>query len=153
MQIPKIDGLDLDSVVFDDELYNDHLTIDFESSKQSVWIPFNADNPNKTFKAVINLSLVLGYKWQDIGIESLEDSELSNWLESINSDDDIDNEVAESLEYLNEWAYETDPGWIFLLDLEGLKMSSIWTEDSDIWDGESRTEILFPEVITPKELR
>lgn len=153
MQIPKIDGLDLDSVVFDDELYNDHLTIDFESSKQSVWIPFNTDNPNRTFKAVINLSLILGYKWQDIGIESLEDSELSNWLESINSDDDIDNEVAESLEYLNEWAYETDPGWIFLLDHEGLTMSSIWTEDSDIWDGESRTEILFPEAISPKELR
>lgn len=153
MQIPKIDELDLDSVVFNEELLNNHMTIDFENSKQSVWIPFYSDNPNKTFRAVIHLSLILGYKWQDIGIRSLDHSKLSMWLNRIVSDEDIDKEVADCLEYLNEWAYETDPGWIFLLNREGLSMSSIWTEDSDIWDGESRSEKIFPEMVSPRELR
>jgi hypothetical protein len=71
-----------------------------------------------------------------------QDPNLLVWLNSISSEQDIDTAFTDALLFLTEYAWAEDPGWTFILNGKGLRMSSVWTEDSDIWgEREFREEL------------
>jgi 3-methyladenine DNA glycosylase AlkC len=133
------------------------LNINFENSVESFWFPIDNTNQNTFLKAVIHLGLILGYGQPGYGTsgeipENFPNSaagwqspELLIWLNTLTADSDIDDVFVSVLKYLTESAYESDPGWTFILNGQGLRMSSIWTEESDIWGAREFRDVL-PEV-------
>jgi hypothetical protein len=142
---PAIYGFNSSLVSFEENTNDDFLNINYEDSKEALWFPIDPNNPNACLKAVIHLSLVLGYGQPGYetndhlpgdfpnSVTSWQSPEFAIWLDSLTSDSDVDYVFISALKWLSEGAYAEDPGWTFILNGDGLRMSSVWTEDSDIW--------------------
>ena len=155
---PRIPGFRSSLVSFEENKDDGFLNINYETSFEGLWFPCDFNEPNKCLKGVIHLALTLGYG--QVGYGTLEgkssalyenfphsaagwqDPKLLVWLESISSEQDIDTAFTDALLFLTEYAWAEDPGWTFILNGKGLRMSSVWTEDSDIWgEREFREEL------------
>lgn len=145
MELSEIDGLALNKIDFHDEFEPPY--IDFECSEQGIWIPFrNQISYSANLKSGIRLALLLGFKWEDLGVEVHTDLKLEQWLSDLSSDNEIDAEFDNALTYLDENAYETDPGWRISFSLDGLYMESIWTDESDMWDEDRESRPIPPRI-------
>lgn len=144
-EIDHIQGFTSSLVSFEENSSDGFLNINYEDSIEAIWFPIESHNPNSCLKAVIHLALLLGYgqpgyetnnqlpgNFPD-SVTSWRSPELSVWLDSLTTDTDIDYVFISALKWLSECAYAEDPGWTFILNGDGLRMSSVWTEDSDIW--------------------
>lgn len=155
---PRIPGFRSSLVSFEENKDDGFLNINYETSFEGLWFPCDFNEPNKCLKGVIHLALTLGYG--QVGYGTLEgkssalyenfphsaagwqDPKLLVWLDSISSEQDIDTAFTDALLFLTEYAWAEDPGWTFILNGKGLRMSSVWTEDSDIWgEREFREEL------------
>ncbi len=144
-EIVPINGFNSSLVSFEANTHDGFLNINYEDSKEALWFPIDPNNPNACLKAVIHLALLLGYgqpgyETNDLlpgnfpdSVTSWQSPEFAVWLESLTSDSDVDYVFISALKWLSECAYAEDPGWTFILNSDGLRMSSVWTEDSDIW--------------------
>ena len=145
---PDISGLKTFLISFEQNSSDGFLNINYESSFEDLWLTCDPKDPKTFLKGVIHLALILGYgrtgyhhsrshidlpddfpsnasDWKDLA--------LTNWVSSISQESDLDNYFIDALMFLTEYAYEEDPGWTYIVNGAGLRMSSIWTEDSDIW--------------------
>jgi hypothetical protein len=155
---PRIPGFRSSLVSFEENEGDGFLNINYEASFEGLWFPCDINEPDKCLKGVIHLALTLGYGQAGYGTlegksSSLyanfphsaagwQDSNLLDWLDSISSEQDTDTAFTDALIFLTEDAWEADPGWTFILNGKGLRMSSVWTEDSDIWgEREFREEL------------
>ncbi len=151
---PEIKGLNSFLISFEKNTDDGFLNINYEESIEGLWIPMDPNNVDAFLKSVIHLALILGYGQPGYEINaglpgnfpdfatSWQSPELVVWLDSLTIDSDVDQAFLCLLEYLTEWANEVDPGWTFILNGQGLRMSSIWTEESDIWDDREFREAL-----------
>jgi hypothetical protein len=145
MKLTDIDGLIHNKLAIDES--SEPPYVDFESSEQGLWISFERDSSfSHHLKSVINLALYLGFNWENLSVSKHSDNKLTKWTANLVDDSEIDSVFNEALEYLDELAYETDPGWCILFSPEGLVMESIWTDDSDIWDEDREPKALPPKV-------
>ena len=151
---PEIKGLNSFLISFEKNTGDGFLNINYEESIEGLWIPMDPNNVDAFLKSVIHLALILGYgqpgyevneglpgNFPDLAT-SWQSPELVVWLDSLTIESDVDQAFLCLLEYLTEWANEVDPGWTFILSGQGLRMSSIWTEESDIWDDREFREAL-----------
>ena len=131
--------LDLEKIfMYKDDDYAYPL-ISFEQSAQGLWLSLTRFNEfNECLKEIIALAFNCGFNWED-GDGEVEFAKRMNSLEDLNDDFSIDSLFNEALEYLNDLAFNDDPGWLLTFDRDGLRMQSMWSDDSDIWD-ESREE-------------
>jgi len=155
---PRITGFRSSLVSFEENKEDGFLNINYEASFEGLWFPCDISEPNKFLKGVIHLALTLGYG--QVGYGTLEDKDsalyesfphvatgwqdpnLLVWLDSISSELDIDTAFTDALLFLTEYAWAEDPGWTFILNGKGLRMSSVWTAESDIWgEREFREEL------------
>jgi hypothetical protein len=144
MDLTQIPHLNSEMISIDDA-YN---VIDFESSEPGIWIPLDShEDFSLAIKSVIKLAVLASFDWnssfeQEI-VSEVDDEHLTRKFleidEMVNTDQ-VDILADAAIQYLDESAYETDPGWTVYLHPEGLCMESIWTDDSDIWDGDTRVE-------------
>jgi len=111
--------------------------ISFEQSTQGMWLILQSlDEFNECLKEIIALAINCGFNWED-GDGEKQFAERMNHLEALNDDSSLDLLFGEALDYLNEWAENDDPGWQLTFGRGGLRMQSIWSDESDMWD-ESR---------------
>ncbi len=144
---PEISGLKTFLISFEQNSTDGFLNINYESSFENLWLTCDHKNPDTFLKGVIHLALILGYGHegyqhnshielpQDFPVlaSGWKDPQLMNWLNSISTVSELDSFFIDALMFLTEYAYEEDPGWTYIVNGEGMSMSSIWTEDSDIW--------------------
>jgi hypothetical protein len=151
---PEIKGLNSFLISFEKNTGDGFLNINYEESIEGLWIPMDPNNVDAFLKSVIHLALILGYgqpgyevneglpgNFPDLAT-SWQSPELVVWLDSLTIESDVEQAFLCLLEYLTEWANEVDPGWTFILSGQGLRMSSIWTEESDIWGDREFREAL-----------
>jgi hypothetical protein len=113
--------------------------ISFEQSTQGMWLTLRSyEEFNHCIKEIITLAINCGFLWNKGDGEDELAQKLSNLWE-LNDDASIDDIFDGALEYLNDWAFNDDPGWALVFNRRGLLMESIWTDESDMWD-ESREE-------------
>lgn len=130
-------------VVFFDE--SEPQYIDFEASEQGTWFTLKkGDNFNRHQKLTIGLALFTGFKWEDLEVTHHSDRKLEEFLNIARSNEEIDDLFDEALEYLEDFAYETDPGWHLSFTSDGLSMESIWTDEIDMWDEDRELKPLTP---------
>ena len=145
MKLTDIDGLIHNKLAIDES--SEPPYVDFELSEQGLWISFETHSSfSHRLKSVINLALYLGFNWENLNVSKHSDSKLMKWSSSLINATELDSVFDEALEYLDEIAYETDPGWCILFSPDGLVMESIWTDDSDMWDEDREPKALPPKV-------
>ena len=109
-----------------------HPLIDFDSSKTGLWVKIKSKKEyDDCLKAIIKLALYTGHEWNDDETEA----DLVWKFEAVDGVTDIeelDNLLAEAFNYLSDSAYNSDPGWEFVFDWQGLEMRSMWLGD-DPW--------------------
>lgn len=114
-----------------------HPLISFEQSSQGMWLSLKGlDEFNDCLKEMIALAFNCGFKWEE-GEGEEEFARRMNELEELTDNNSLDALFNEALEYLNDWAINDDPGWQLIFNTFGLRMQSIWSDESDMWD-ESR---------------
>ena len=128
-----------------------HKLIDFENSEPGIWIHLDSRKKfNSSIKSIIQLALVVGFAWETRGSESSLEVKFEN-LEVL-EDYALDELAAQAISFLNESAYESDPGWRIYLNPQGLVMESIFTDEFDIWS-EDRELSPPPPPISPAAMR
>ena len=131
--------LDINMIFMYQEDGDPYPCISFEQSTQGMWLTLGSyEEFNHCVKEIIALAINCGFLWDEGDGEVELAQRLSN-LGDLDDDTSIDNVFAEAFDYLNDWAYNDDPGWALVFNRNGLLMESIWTDDSDMWD-ESREE-------------
>lgn len=137
MQDLDFNYLNFNMIAFDDGNEDSYPQINFEKSKQGMWLSLeNTGDFNLCIKEIIALAFNFGFLWNEGDGDVQLAQNLEN-LKKMNDEPELDSLFIEAFNYLNDEAFNDDPGWELIFDRSGLKMQSIWTEDSDIWD-ESR---------------
>jgi hypothetical protein len=128
-----------------------HKIIDFENSDPGIWIRLEShEKYNSSIKSIIQLALVVGFAWEAGEAESNLELKSEN-LEALD-DHALDELAAQAISFLDESAYESDPGWRIYLNPQGLIMESIFTDESDIWS-EDRELRAPPPPVSPSAMR
>jgi hypothetical protein len=128
-----------------------HKIIDFENSDPGIWIRLESQEKyNSSIKSIIQLALVVGFAWEVGEGESNLELKSEN-LEAL-EDHALDELATRAISFLDESAYESDPGWRIYLNPQGLIMESIFTDESDIWS-EDRELRAPPPPISPSAMR
>ena len=126
--------------------------IDFENSATGRWIKLDRiSDLNDGFKSIIKLAIYIGFEHP--GIKSFDSlTEAFNQVDNLMDIEEVDLFSSEAIEYLNDCAYESDPGWEIALGVDWLYMSSLYTDESDIWSEDRELKPPAP-AVTPRALR
>ena len=128
-----------------------HKLIDFENSEPGIWIYLDSrEKFNSSIKSIIQLALVVGFAWETGDGESNLEVKFENL--GVLEDYALDELATQAISFLDESAYESDPGWRIYLNPQGLIMESIFTDEFDIWS-EDRELSPPPPSISPAALR
>ena len=132
MRLEDIPRLNHELIVIEKPDWCEHPLIDFESSKTGLWVEIKSKEEfNESLKSIIKLALFTGHEWS----EQESESDLV-WkfaaIDGVNDENDLDNLFSEAFNFLSEGAYESDPGWEFVFNWNGLEMRSMWLGD-DPW--------------------